>query len=188
MKILKMILPHVLMKCGSPEFKHTVLSSFLIQTRTASMQNSAVNTCDHYYELYNDCLVLNNWSIPACSDAKLGYLDCTSYTQVLSEMSIPEVASNKVVGFKRSRTVVATMISQQSCQNARTSSFRHIQKISIRHPFQLPTWLRRARSWAQSYQAVPRRAVKAFFPCCLGVQCPPRRVMAMLLPPASYPS
>ncbi|KAI4129338.1 MAG: hypothetical protein LQ338_002283 [Usnochroma carphineum] len=43
-------------------------------------QDSATETCAHFYTLYNDCLVANNYSETACADSRSGYVYCSNYT------------------------------------------------------------------------------------------------------------
>ncbi|KAL2041087.1 hypothetical protein N7G274_006031 [Stereocaulon virgatum] len=47
---------------------------------TYSMSQSAAKICARYRSLYNGCLVVNNGSETACSDAELGYSMCFNYT------------------------------------------------------------------------------------------------------------
>ncbi|KAI4155100.1 MAG: hypothetical protein L6R39_001304 [Caloplaca ligustica] len=43
-------------------------------------QDSATETCAHFYTLYNDCLVSNHYSETACADSRAGYVYCSNYT------------------------------------------------------------------------------------------------------------
>ncbi|KAL8916217.1 MAG: hypothetical protein Q9172_006397, partial [Xanthocarpia lactea] len=43
-------------------------------------QISATDTCSRYYTLYNNCLVLNDYSETVCADARAGYVYCSNYT------------------------------------------------------------------------------------------------------------
>lgn len=54
-------------------------------------QDSATETCAHFYTLYNDCLVANNYSETACADSRSGYVYCSNYTYVMLRCLLSDI-------------------------------------------------------------------------------------------------
>lgn len=139
-RIRKMISSPAIILCELypiPSFTYelgSLISNFSFPwNRLAMAQESANGYCAQQYEVYNACLVLNDYDTIICGESRLRFLNCSKATYEnpppLSSSPSPSPSLSREADYKPLPSAHATTSNQALCIHARTLSCRPDQNL-----------------------------------------------------------
>lgn len=96
-------------------------------------QESANGYCAQQYEVYNACLVLNDYDTITCGESRLLFLNCSkaTYENSSSPSASSSLSLSRKTDYKPLPSAPATTSNQALCIHARTSSCRSDRNLWV---------------------------------------------------------